>query len=279
MAPAPKHTFHWFPLGVAKVEWWNEKRTARAGHSHLATTIPFFKNGICLCGDERALQWANAPSGRAWHRRMGLHNQYGGAQQRCYEDHVRCAAGHQAFQSSGRRLNAVRHSGSITSSNARLVRNNCGQRLDRSREPLGGPLPPDPSESTPLYCCPNNAYFSTAKMEIVMNGEPKPGEGGKILEIHRAADSNKQTQEHVDSLTAQLFSACLVAVYDSIEHAERALHILHHASFPKDQISVVMSRLRKEPELLSEITIGETSVRDAALAQAWEAFSGILAVS
>ena len=98
-----------------------------------------------------------------------------------------------------------------------------------------------------------------------MNIEPKPADGGKILEVHATGDFDKHTREHAASLTAQLFSACLVAVYDSVEHAERALHILHRNRFPKDQISVVMSRLRKEPALLSEIQIGEESVRDAAL--------------
>ena len=70
---------------------------------------------------------------------------------------------------------------------------------------------------------------------------------------------------------------CVVGVYDSLKKAEQAVRIMHQAGFPTKQVSLVASHLANKPELVEEITMGDDSVRDAAIGAGLGGILGVLA--
>ena len=69
---------------------------------------------------------------------------------------------------------------------------------------------------------------------------------------------------------------CVVGVYDSLQKAEQAVQIMHQADFPTKQVSLVASCLANKPELVEEITMGDDSVRDAAIGAGLGGVLGVL---
>jgi hypothetical protein len=49
---------------------------------------------------------------------------------------------------------------------------------------------------------------------------------------------------------------CTVSVYDNVEQAHRALHILDRGDFPITQTSVVTKGLRERPQEVEELEMG-----------------------
>jgi hypothetical protein len=69
---------------------------------------------------------------------------------------------------------------------------------------------------------------------------------------------------------------CVAAVYDSLEKAEQAVHILRRADFPAEQISLAVSRLEENPKLVEELEMGDDSPRDAAIGAGLGGLLGVL---
>jgi len=70
---------------------------------------------------------------------------------------------------------------------------------------------------------------------------------------------------------------CIAAVYDSVHKAQEAVHILDRAEFPSDQISLVTTGLKEQPELVQELEMGDDSLRDAAIGGGLGTVVGMLA--
>ena len=74
-----------------------------------------------------------------------------------------------------------------------------------------------------------------------------------------------------------MYDECVVAVYEDIEHARMAVHILHRSDFPSPQVSLVASHLENRPELEAELNYGDDSVQDAFIGAGLGGVLGMLA--
>jgi hypothetical protein len=59
--------------------------------------------------------------------------------------------------------------------------------------------------------------------------------------------------------------SCVVCVYGSLGEAQSAIHILHRANFPRGLILLVGSEPGRRREAFADLSMGDDSVRDAAL--------------
>jgi len=98
-----------------------------------------------------------------------------------------------------------------------------------------------------------------------MTAEPDDTSCGKVLAVRAIGAHDQQEPGHFTHLAERMLSACVVAVYGSIEKAEEAMRMLHLADFPRSQVSLVISRLKSDPELLAELKMGDDSLRDGAV--------------
>lgn len=71
--------------------------------------------------------------------------------------------------------------------------------------------------------------------------------------------------------------ACVVAVYDSTDKAESAVHILHRAGYPTDQISLIAATLDGHAEAIGDLAMQDDSLRDAAVGAGLGGVLGVLA--
>lgn len=71
--------------------------------------------------------------------------------------------------------------------------------------------------------------------------------------------------------------ACVVGVYETLEGAERAVHILSRANHPAGQVSLVAEQSSFRPEVIQELRLGDDSLRDAAIAGGLGSVVGVLA--
>lgn len=69
--------------------------------------------------------------------------------------------------------------------------------------------------------------------------------------------------------------ACVVGVYEGIEPARRAIHILDRADLPTDRVSLIVSDLEARPEL-NELRLGDDSAHDAAVGAGLGGLVGVL---
>ncbi len=60
-----------------------------------------------------------------------------------------------------------------------------------------------------------------------------------------------------------MYDECVVAVYENVEQARLAVHILNQSDFPTKQVSLVAAHLENQPELETELNYGDDSLRDA----------------
>jgi hypothetical protein len=60
-----------------------------------------------------------------------------------------------------------------------------------------------------------------------------------------------------------VYDECVVAVYDGVEQARLAVHILNRSDFPTQHVSMVTAHLEDERELEAELNYGDDSIRDA----------------
>ncbi len=70
---------------------------------------------------------------------------------------------------------------------------------------------------------------------------------------------------------------CVVAVFDNLEHAQQAVHILDRGDFPTEQVSLVTKGLKEQPAIVEDLEMGDDSVRDAAVGAGLGAIVGVLA--
>ena len=69
---------------------------------------------------------------------------------------------------------------------------------------------------------------------------------------------------------------CVIAVFDSVTHAERAIHILDLAGFTPDSVSLVTRHVDANSEMGQELQLGDDSIRDAAIGATLGGLVGIL---
>lgn len=70
---------------------------------------------------------------------------------------------------------------------------------------------------------------------------------------------------------------CVIAVFNDLEHAEKAVHVLDRGEFPTEQVSFVAKRQGKFPENMEEFEMEDDSVCDAAVGAGLGAIVGVLA--
>lgn len=70
---------------------------------------------------------------------------------------------------------------------------------------------------------------------------------------------------------------CVVAVYDSTDKAESAVHILRRAGYSADQISLIAAKLGGHPEAIDNLPMEDDSLRDAAYGAGLGGVIGVLA--
>jgi hypothetical protein len=70
-------------------------------------------------------------------------------------------------------------------------------------------------------------------------------------------------------------SQCAVGVYESIEKAESAARALHRAGFTAGQVSLVKRHLDPAGETAARLSLGDDSVRDAAIGGALGSLAGL----
>ncbi len=98
-----------------------------------------------------------------------------------------------------------------------------------------------------------------------MTAESEELDGGKISEERKAEKLANEGHVQFVPFAERLVGACVVAVYDSITRAERALHILHGSEFPHDQMSLVMSHIKDDPDLVTDLKLGQESAKESAV--------------
>lgn len=60
-----------------------------------------------------------------------------------------------------------------------------------------------------------------------------------------------------------MYQQCVVAIYDSLDKAKRAVEALEHAPFPADQVSLVTHSIRREVPDGSPLQYGDKTERNA----------------
>jgi len=70
---------------------------------------------------------------------------------------------------------------------------------------------------------------------------------------------------------------CVIAVFDDLEHAQEAVHIIDRGGFPSKQVSLVTRGTKEQPEIVEDLKMGDDSARDAAAGAGLGAIAGILA--
>ncbi|HVA45137.1 MAG TPA: hypothetical protein VNH11_02015 [Pirellulales bacterium] len=70
---------------------------------------------------------------------------------------------------------------------------------------------------------------------------------------------------------------CVVGVYDSLDGAGQAVHILRRGGVPVRQVSVVASGPLDRPELVHNLPIADDSLRDAAIGAGLGGLLGVVA--
>jgi hypothetical protein len=70
---------------------------------------------------------------------------------------------------------------------------------------------------------------------------------------------------------------CVVAVFDNLEHAQGAVHVLDRGEFPTGQVSLVAKGLRELPEIVEDLEMEDDSAYDAAVGAGLGAIVGVLA--
>ena len=58
--------------------------------------------------------------------------------------------------------------------------------------------------------------------------------------------------------------SCVIAVYRSLQEAQRAVHILRRAEFPQGQMMLIGSSDEQLPRMIADLSMGDDSVHDAA---------------
>ena len=74
-----------------------------------------------------------------------------------------------------------------------------------------------------------------------------------------------------------MYDECVVAVYEDVEQARLAVHILNRSDFPTQRISLVAAHLEDHPELETELNFGDDSLRDAFIGGGLGGLLGMLA--
>lgn len=69
---------------------------------------------------------------------------------------------------------------------------------------------------------------------------------------------------------------CVVVVYDNLEQAQNAVHILDRGGFPAAQVSLVTKGTRDQAEAQKYIQMGDDSPRDAVIGAGLGAITGVL---
>jgi hypothetical protein len=82
---------------------------------------------------------------------------------------------------------------------------------------------------------------------------------------------------HAFSEDEPMAESCVVGVYSSLKEAQAAAHILDRAKFPRGQTLLVGSGADRDPKAFEDLSMGDDSVRDAALGAGVGGVLGVLA--
>ena len=69
---------------------------------------------------------------------------------------------------------------------------------------------------------------------------------------------------------------CVVAVFDTMNHAQLAVHILERAGFAPDHVSLVTRHIPEGSQLEEELSVGDDAERDAVIGAALGGLAGVL---
>lgn len=71
--------------------------------------------------------------------------------------------------------------------------------------------------------------------------------------------------------------SCVVGVYNSLQEAQAATHILHRADFPRGQMMLIGSSAEHPPQMIEDLSMGDDSVHDAVCGAGVGGVLGVLA--
>ena len=71
--------------------------------------------------------------------------------------------------------------------------------------------------------------------------------------------------------------ACVIAVYNTLEAAEVAVHVLHRADYPRDQISLLTAAGEQHSVPIEQLSVDDDSLREAAIGAGLGGLVGALA--
>jgi hypothetical protein len=71
--------------------------------------------------------------------------------------------------------------------------------------------------------------------------------------------------------------SCVVGVYNSLQEAQVAAHILHRADFPRGQMMLIGSNTEHPPRMIEDLSMDDDSIHDAALGAGVGGILGVLA--
>jgi hypothetical protein len=70
---------------------------------------------------------------------------------------------------------------------------------------------------------------------------------------------------------------CVVGVYENLQQAQQAVHILDRGDFPTAQVSLVTKGIQEQPEAVEDLGLQDDSVRDLAVAAGLGSIIGVMA--
>ena len=71
--------------------------------------------------------------------------------------------------------------------------------------------------------------------------------------------------------------SCVVGVYNSLQEAQVATHVLHRANFPPGQMMLIGSSAEHPPQMIEDLSMGDDSVHDAVFGAGVGGALGVLA--
>ncbi len=89
-------------------------------------------------------------------------------------------------------------------------------------------------------------------------------------------DIKRTSKESVEMQGDKMATNCVVAVFDTMKHAQLAVHILERAGFAPDHVSLVTRHIPEGSKLEEELSIGDDAERDAVIGAALGGLAGVL---
>jgi len=104
------------------------------------------------------------------------------------------------------------------------------------------------------------------------DGKAPSGKERSLLSTAKADEQQVVAEEGVI-----MADECVIAIYDDLDDAKEAVHILGRSCFPAEQISLVTKGARDRTDGQKDIQMGDDSARDAMVGAGLGAVTGVLA--